>query len=258
MVAVKLCSGSSLMAFIHLDQVSLTYPMLGAGSRNLVTKTALVGAGNVLKDKKQRSSGIVALSDISLKIEVGDRVGLVGRNGSGKSTLLRVMAGIYEPLEGRVHVEGTIASLFSLGLGTKTEANGYRNIELAGLMAGYSRDQIDEKLPAIAEFTGLGQYLNMPVRTYSNGMAMRLKFACGTAFSPEVLLMDEWLGAGDPSFQKKASDKMAELVEQAGILVLASHNHQLIKNSCNKVIWLDRGEMKLFGPVDEVLEQVDD
>ncbi|MEM6625991.1 MAG: ABC transporter ATP-binding protein [Pseudomonadota bacterium] len=245
------------MIEIRLENVTLTYPMLGGGVRKKLGDTAaLVGAGSVVTDDDDRGRSIVALSDISLHLKEGARVGLIGRNGSGKSTLLRVMAGIYEPLTGRVGIAGEVASLFNVGLGMKPEASGYRNIELAGLMAGQSHKAIAEKLPEIADFSELGQYLNMPVRTYSSGMAMRLKFACATAFSPDILLMDEWLGAGDAAFQEKAKQRMATMVQNAGILVLASHSVRLITDNCDKAIWLDRGRMAAFGPVDDVLAEM--
>ncbi len=196
---------------------------------------------------------MVALSDVSLSMRDGDRVGLIGRNGSGKSTLLRTIAGVYEPHVGEVEVHGRVAGLFSAGLGIRAEASGYRNIELAGLVAGRSNEDVRAKIADIAAFTELGEYLNMPVRTYSSGMAMRLKFACATAFAPDILLMDEWLGAGDPDFKKKASRRMDELVDQAGLLVLASHNHRLVQETCEKTIWMDRGCMRAFGPSELVV-----
>ena len=143
----------------------------------------------------------------------------------------------------------------SIGFGMRPEATGYRNIVLSGIMAGLSREEIEGYVPQIAEFCELGEYLNMPVRTYSNGMAMRLRFACGTAYSPEILLKDEWLGVGDPVFRKKAQAGMAALLEKAGILMLASHNNSSVRRNCNKALWLVRGVMRAFGAVEEVLEK---
>lgn len=243
------------MAFIKLDDVSVVFPILGAGqAKKLDNKAGPEGAGTVVADSRNRGRGVVALANITIEAETGHRIGLIGRNGSGKSTLLRTIAGIYEPQLGEMQIQGRVAGLFNMGLGTRMEASGYRNIELAGLLAGYSRKETRERMPEIAEFTELGDYLNMPVRTYSNGMAMRLKFASGTAFSPDILLMDEWLGAGDPAFREKANQRMQKLVEDAGILFLASHNHNVIKRNCDRAIWLDNGVMRAFGPVDDVLE----
>ena len=244
------------MTNVQLENVSLTFPLLGAGTRRRVQGQKVEGAGAIVKTKgDNKSRGVQALRDISLKLNDGDRVGLIGRNGSGKSSLLRVMAGIYPPLRGEVKVKGRVASLFSVGLGMQPEVSGYRNIELAGIMAGYNQREVAERLPEIADFTELGEYLNMPVRTYSNGMAMRLKFACSTAFEPDILLMDEWLGAGDPNFQKKAHNRMRNLVDQAGILVLASHNYSQIKQECNMAIWLHKGVIRSMGPVQFVLAE---
>lgn len=241
------------MAKVQVQNVTLSYPLIGKGSRQKIDGENMDGAGALTIKKGMKTESIAALVDINLNLSDGDRLGLVGRNGSGKSTLLRLIAGIYEPQEGYVKTTGNIASLFSLGLATKMEATGYRNIELAGLMAGYSKTQIERLIPEIEEFSELGDYLNMPLRTYSNGMAMRLKFACGTSFLPDILLLDEWLGAGDPAFQEKARARMDELVNNAGIMLLASHNHKTIKKVCNKVLWLDKGICRAFGDVDEVL-----
>ncbi|WP_081871561.1 ABC transporter ATP-binding protein [Parvularcula oceani] len=241
------------MAKITLNDVSVVYPMLGRGPKQPLMEGEPEGAGSFIRDTADRGRGVMALSNVTLSMETGDRVGLIGRNGSGKSTLLRTIAGIYEPDSGRITVEGAVAGLFNASLGIRAEATGYRNIELSGLIAGYPREAIREILPKIAEFTELGDYLNYPVRTYSNGMAMRLKFACATAFHPDILLLDEWLGAGDPDFQKKAQARMVEMVEQAGIMILASHNHNLIKETCDKVAWLERGELRAYGPAGDVI-----
>ena len=245
------------MARIKVEDLFLDYPMLGGGSRRRVTGQKVVAAGKVIKDKSERSRSISALRDVNFELRDGDRVGLIGNNGAGKSTLLRVLAGIYPPIRGKVSVSGRVASLFSIGLGMQNEVSGYRNIELSGLVAGYSKKEVNARLPEIAEFSELGEYLNLPVRTYSNGMAMRLKFACATAFEPEILLMDEWLGAGDPEFQKKANQRMRELVDKAGILVLASHNHHQIAKECNMAIWMEQGQMRCIGPVQFVLAEAE-
>lgn len=240
------------MAQISLSNVTLTFPMLGQGMQREVAGE-VSGPGAITRDKRRRGRSIVALDGLSLSLQDGDRIALIGRNGSGKSTLLRVMAGIYEPLEGAVSISGRIASMFTVGLGVRLEATGYRNIVLSGLVSGLSRAQIEEQIDEIADFAELGPYLNMPLRTYSNGMAMRLKFACATAFQPDILLMDEWLGAGDGAFKAKAEGRMKALVNQAGILVLASHSNALLSRMCNKAVWLNAGQLKMIGPTDEVI-----
>jgi len=243
------------MAEIIVKNLSLTYPLLGSGVRKKFASPWTSGAGLVARDKDKKSRGVLALKDISFHLKDGDRLGIVGPNGAGKSTLLRVLAGIYEPSIGEVEVDGDIATLFNIGLGLQAEATGYRNILLSGLISGKTRKEIVEKIPAIEEFSELGEYLKLPVRTYSNGMAMRLKFSAGTMFSPNILLMDEWLGAGDKKFTLKARKRMEEIVSSAGILVLASHRQRLIQNECNKLLWLESGSMKAFGAVDDILPE---
>lgn len=241
------------MASIQFENITLTYPILGGSKPKVENASEIGGAGSVIRDKYNHSRSVIALEEITLHLRDGDRLGLIGRNGSGKSTLLRIIAGIYEPLEGFAKIEGSVAGLFSAGLGVHAETTGYRNIILSGLMAGHTRAEIKEIMPGIVEFCGLGDYLDMPVRTYSNGMAMRLTFACATAFDADIILMDEWLGAGDPTFQAAAEARLRKMVDQAGILVLASHNHSVIRRSCNKLAWLDRGRLRAFGEIDEVL-----
>ena len=241
------------MAEIFVDDLTLAYPLLGSGVRKKIQKPRMSGAGLVSSNKDEKSKGVLALKNISFHIKDGDRLGIVGPNGAGKSTLLRVLAGIYEPSIGTVYVDGDIATLFNIGLGLQPDATGYQNIILSGLISGKTRKEIIAKIPEIEEFSELGGYLDLPVRTYSNGMAMRLKFAAGTTFSPNILLMDEWLGAGDKKFTQKARKRMNEIVSSAGILVLASHRQRLIQNECNKILWLEGGIMKAFGAVDDIL-----
>jgi len=195
----------------------------------------------------------LALNNISLRIKSGDRIGIVGKNGAGKSTLLRTIAAIYPPSHGVVAVEGRISSLFHLGLGMQIEESGYKNIVLNGLLAGFTRQEINNAIDDIAAFSELGEQLYQPIRTYSQGMAMRLKFACATSFEPEILLLDEWMGAGDEEFQKKASIRMDNLVNSANIILFASHNIPLMQKICNFALWLDEGEMLMFDKIETVL-----
>ena len=225
-----------IMSHITLEHVYITFP------------------GFKGSDVRSSSNGFNALSDISLSINSGDRVGLVGKNGSGKSALLRVMAGIYPPTNGRLEVEGKISSLFNMGLGMQMEHSGIRNIYLSNLINDVKDKDQASVVADIATFTELGDFLNNSVRTYSSGMGMRLKFACATAVQPDILLLDEWIGAGDTEFQSKATDRMNELVDSAGIVVLATHNIHLMKKICNKGIWLDEGSILKAGSIDEVLE----
>lgn len=184
-----------------------------------------------------------ALGGVSFSLGPGDRLGLVGANGAGKTTLLKLLYGVYEPTEGEIHVEGRRDALFNINLGFRREATGRRNIELRGLINGWTMEQINERMDQIIAFSELGDFIDMPFKAYSQGMAARLAFSVATAMEPEILLMDEWIGAGDPAFQEKTSARMAELTEKAGIIVLATHNTDLLKRICNRIIRLERGRI---------------
>jgi len=196
--------------------------------------------------------GVRALHDLNFKLQRGTRVGLIGKNGAGKTSLLRVLAGIVTPTSGTLTIEGRATNLININLGTKNDASGHRNITLQGLAHGFSRLAIEEKRQAIAEFSELGEFLDLPVNTYSAGMRMRLSFAIATSFDPEILLLDEWLSAGDESFKRKAAARMDSFVERAGILVLASHSLGLLEKNCDTAFWLDDGILRDQGPVADV------
>jgi len=187
---------------------------------------------------------VTALDGVSFELKAGDRLGLIGPNGAGKTSLLKVLYGIYEPTAGRVEIEGRVDALFNINLGFRREATGRRNIVLRGLINGWSMEEIEARMDEIVEFSELGDFIDMPLKSYSAGMAARLAFSVATAMEPEILLMDEWIGAGDPKFQEKARNRMMELAEKAGIIVLASHNQGLMKRVCNKVLELDSGRVK--------------
>lgn len=246
---------------ITAREIGLDYPVIGvksAGPKPEDKDADITKNAGAILAAQGKISTVTALQDVSFDLVPGDRLGLVGRNGSGKSTLLRILGGIYEPSRGSLDVVGDTSALFRVGLGTRTEATGRKNIILRGLLKGLSRREAEEKVPDIAEFSGLGPFLDMPVRTYSTGMAMRLSFAIATAFSPEILLLDEWIGAGDAEFQEKAKQRMHNLVAEAGITVIASHNRSLIRNVCTKALWLHQGIMRAYGPIDEVYQAIDD
>jgi len=195
-----------------------------------------------------------ALDDVSLALGAGDRLGLVGHNGSGKSTLLRALCGIYHPSRGSVRSDHDVSGIFNIQLGFRPEASGYRNVLLKGLIAGRSHAEIAAAVPGIAEFAGLGAYLHMPMHTYSQGMAMRLAFAITTAFANHILVMDEWIGAGDVNFQDKVVERMNSFFESADICVIASHNNRLLRKITNRCMWLDSGRVRAIGPTAEVLD----
>ena len=230
------------MALISLKNVSVSFPIYGAGSASL--KKTLASSVTGGRFGKETGINVVqALSNINLELKSGDRLGLVGHNGAGKSTLLRALAGVYEPSAGEFVRQGTVASLIDPALGIEPDASGVENIMLRGLVMGLSKRQIDDLTPEICEFSGLGEYVNMPVRTYSTGMLMRLAFSISTSVEADILLMDEWLSVGDADFTAKAEQRMKDVVAKSGILVLASHSPELIAKECNRVIHLEHGRI---------------
>jgi ABC-type polysaccharide/polyol phosphate transport system ATPase subunit len=248
------------MAHIRAKNVWLHYPVFTPASGQGTPDSGDIhsSAGAFITSDRNRVRYIEALRDVSFELKAGDRLGIVGRNGSGKSTLLRVLAGVYEPSRGDIDVSGVVAPLFNVGLGTRVESTGRRNIVLRGLMRGLSKQQAMAKIPEIAEFAALGDFLDMPVRTYSSGMAMRLSFAIATSFAPDILVMDEWFGAGDQEFRAKARVRMDEFLSNAGITVIASHSRSMLESVCSLGLWLHRGTMRAFGPIDEVFAAMDD
>jgi ABC-2 type transport system ATP-binding protein len=196
---------------------------------------------------------IKALDGVSFEIHEGDRIGLLGHNGSGKTTLLRTVAGIYEPIGGSIHATGRVVPLFDLQLGMDHDATGIENIWMRGKLLGLTTQQIGEALDDIAEFTELGEYLDMPTRTYSAGMMVRLAFAISTAITPEILLLDEMIGAGDAAFITRADRRLKDFIAKAGILILASHSMTMLHQWCNKGMLLERGKLIAYGPLDDVV-----
>jgi ABC-2 type transport system ATP-binding protein len=196
---------------------------------------------------------IEALHDITVSLRDGDRVGLVGHNGAGKSTLLRLLSGIYEPTRGTSRVIGKVAPVFDLGVGMDPEISGMENIIIRGLFLGMTRKQMEARVDDIAEFTELGDYLQMPLRTYSTGMRVRLALGVVTSIDPEILILDEGIGAVDAAFLDKARARLVDLVRRSGILVFASHSDELLFELCNSAIWMDEGGMRMQGGLREVL-----
>lgn len=242
------------MAQIQVNGVSVRFPIYEADTRSFKTRLMHMTTGGRIGHTGKRIF-IDALDNVTLEFEHGDRVGLIGHNGAGKTTLLRVLAGIYEPTFGTVDVEGHVAPLFNVGLGIDPEATGFENIYLRGAFLGFSREQIRERMDEIAEFTELGDYLAMPVRTYSAGMQVRLAFAVSTSIDPEILLMDEWIGAGDASFFAKAERRINDVVGKAHILVIASHGQELIERTCTKGVLMHAGQVKAVGAIADVLRE---
>ena len=241
------------MVSIDTYNACVDFPIFDAKSRSL-KKAVMSSAGGAIGKNDSNTVVVEALKDINLHLREGDRVGLVGHNGAGKSTLLRLLSGIYEPTRGVADVRGRVAPVFDLGVGMDPEISGYENIIIRGLFLGQTRKQMRDKMDEIAEFSELGDYLSMPLRTYSTGMRVRLALGVVTSIEPEILLLDEGIGAVDAAFMAKARIRLAELVKRSGILVFASHSNDFLAQLCNTALWVDKGEIKQAGLVDEVVE----
>lgn len=243
------------MASIRLEHVSVSFPIYDSSSRSLKKRLfyATIGGRIQKNPNTHRIQVVEALDDINLHLEHGARVGLVGHNGAGKTTLLRVLAGIYEPNSGLIEVDGQVAPMFDKALGMDPDSSGYDNILLRGLFLGMSRREIAKRADGIAEFTELGDFLNLPIRTYSAGMRTRLAFAVSTAIDPDILLLDEGIGAGDAAFLQKAKKRLQAFTDKAAIIVLASHSDGLITRMCTSAIWMERGRIEMIGETKEVL-----
>ena len=229
------------------------FPIFDAKTRSL-KHTFLGAAGGAIGRNESNTVMVEALKNINLHLQDGDRVGLVGHNGAGKSTLLRLLSGIYEPTRGSAVVRGRVAPVFDLGVGMDPEISGYENIIIRGLFLGQTRKAINRKMDEIAEFSELGDYLAMPLRTYSTGMRIRLALGVVTSIDPEILLLDEGIGAVDAAFMAKARSRLVEMVKRSGILVFASHSNEFLAQLCDSALWIDHGEIRKAGPVDEVVE----
>ncbi len=238
------------MPRIELDRVSLTFRVRQQQGR-MTLKEYLV-RGLFLRAAPTKME-VRALQDVSLRVGSGERLGVIGHNGAGKSTLLKLLAGIYCPTGGRRRVEGQISSLFDISLGFEQEATGWENIYYRSYLQGETRRSVNAKIESIAEFSELGEFLNMPVRYYSAGMMVRLAFSIATAVEPEVLLIDEVLSVGDMAFREKAGRRMREMMSTAKLAVIVSHDLGSLSGLCDRGIWLDHGRLRAEGPIDDVI-----
>jgi ABC-type polysaccharide/polyol phosphate transport system ATPase subunit len=237
------------MARIELENLNLTFHVRkerGVRLKDFILKRMFLPSRNPLMEVR-------ALQDINLHIDQGDRVGFVGHNGAGKSTLLKLLAGIYQPTSGRRIVEGRISSLFDIALGFEGEASGWENIAYRSYLQGETPASVRAKKMAIAEFSELGDFLNMPVRYYSAGMMVRLAFSIATAIEPEILLVDEVLSVGDLAFQNKARERMREMMAKAHLMVVVSHDLESLPQICSRAVWLDHGRVHMTGTCAEVI-----
>ena len=226
------------MAFINLQGVGVDFPVYDSRARSFKQALTELG-GRLSRDEGNGRVTIEALRDVTLSLRAGERVALIGRNGAGKSTLLKVMAGVYEPPIGRAEISGRVASLLNMTMGMDFAATGYNNIIMRGVFLGMTFAEARSKIPEIEEFTELGSYLSLPIRTYSSGMLVRLALAIATAGEADILLTDEVIGAGDASFMQKASERLKSVIERAKILVIATHDskrRRKFMHACDRVV----------------------
>lgn len=242
------------MAHIVLDKASVELAIYNSRGRALKNEILRRTVGGGLQDNRDRAVQVVqALNQVSFEARDGDRIGLVGGNGAGKTTLLRVLSRVYPPTSGHALIEGRISSLIDLSMGMDTDATGYDNIEMRGIMLGLDRKQAQALVPDIEEFSELGEFLSLPIRTYSSGMMLRLAFAVSTAVHPDILILDEVIGVGDAAFAEKAEKRLHSMIEKASIMFLATHDNKTIRRFCNRTLWMKGGRLAMDGAPDEVL-----
>ncbi|MGJ4932569.1 ABC transporter ATP-binding protein [Bradyrhizobium sp. HKCCYLS2038] len=246
------------MTLIEAKNVSIELPVTSPSARSL--RHLAINAASRVGGRVSKSEGsfqfVQALDDVSFTLKQGDRLGLVGHNGAGKTTLIRLLAGIYEPTRGSLRTVGRNVPMFDIGLGLDDEASGYENIRTRGLILGLSPKEIEERVPEIVEFAELGDYLEFPIRTYSSGMLLRLVFSIACSVHGDIVLMDEWIAVGDAHFRKKTHDRLQNITQRSGIVVLASHDLGLLLETCNLGLYLHGGRARAFGPLEDVLKEL--
>ena len=238
------------MSHVIADDITVEFPVYGLKNQSLKSTFIRAATGGILDRDASQRVVIRALKNISFSFKNGDKVGILGHNGSGKSTLLRIIAGAYEPTQGSISVQGRVASMLSISVGMDSESTGYENIYLRGIIMGLKPIEINALTAAIAKFSELGDYLHMPLRTYSSGMSMRLAFAISTSVPADIILMDEWMSVGDASFYEKAQDRLQLMIRSSNLLFLASHDENLVRRNCNVILNLNHGEITSFERLD--------
>ena len=237
---------------IELRNVGVDFPVFNAWNHSFKNRVLSAVTGGAIDRKYDGSVVVRGLQAINLTIKAGERVGLIGHNGAGKTTMLRVLSGIYAPTEGEAIINGECVSLINISLGIDPEATGRENIKLRSAMIGFTPRETQASMEEIIDFSGLGDFIDMPFRTYSSGMQLRLAFAVSTSIRPRILVLDEWLSTGDEEFRHRAEKRMKEVVDSTDILILASHSRQLLEENCNRLIWLEHGRIKQDGPTEHV------
>lgn len=238
------------MARISIDRLSVEFAIYGSSARSLKNTIMAQATGGRIMPGARDVVAVRALDDISLELRDGDRIGLVGHNGSGKTTLLRVLAGIYKPAAGTITIEGRLGAILDPSAGMDPEATGLENIYLRGRLLGMRRAEIEAAILDIADFTDLGDFLTLPMKTYSAGMWARLAFGISTAMQHDIVLIDEGIGAGDASFQDKAQKRIEGLFTRTSIVILASHSEGLIAQYCNRRLTLEHGRIARNEPIE--------
>lgn len=234
---------------IHADNISMRYVM--AYDRVKSIKEYLVQ----LVQGKMKYEEFWALHNVSFEIQKGEVIGIIGKNGAGKSTLLKIISGILKPTSGSVEVHGTIVPMLELGSGFDHDLTGRENIFLNGAILGYSEEFLKAKFDEIVDFSELGKFIDVPLRNYSSGMLMRLAFSVATVVNPDVLIVDEILAVGDADFQEKSKARMLELMGGGTTVLFVSHSIEQIREMCDRVIWLEHGEVKMIGDTREICNQ---
>ena len=245
-------NAENLPQMIEFRDASVHFPIFNASTRSFRKRVIQVATGGIVAPDHTGHMVVQALTNINFAIRADERVALLGHNGAGKTTLLGALSRIYAPTSGSVRIDGSIASLINITLGTDPESTGMENIFLRAAILGLGKDFVQKNLEEIIEFSELGDFIDLPVRTYSSGMQMRLAFAVSTMLRPEILIMDEWLSVGDKNFQSKAAARLDAMLKETKILVLATHSRELALRHCNRAIWLEHGRIKMDGPAPEV------
>ncbi|MGF1746370.1 ABC transporter ATP-binding protein [Vibrio minamisatsumaniensis] len=231
------------MIEISARNLVIEFPIFDNSHRSLKKTFINMTTGGRIGNDAGKHPTVRAIDGINLNIQPGERIGLLGHNGCGKTTLLRALTGVYSPVSGTLDCTGRIASLLDVSMGLDPDATGYENIYLKGVMDGMTLTDIKSRIDEIADFTELGEYLSLPVRTYSSGMMLRLAFAIATSVDADIIIMDEWLSVGDASFSQKARKRLDELIDKASILVIASHDPALVETICTRRIFMEHGKI---------------